>query len=267
MAGVKERIKADLVELIMLGNHMVCDLIYEHQSNDKSLTPKDKDEWKIVKGHFRKSYQIWYGKAWRILNFIAPERLPEFEGFYHLESKRVKEPLINKYAIQDYLMGIGPVVDRFTGAKPFEEIGLVINKFQMQLEIIKSCSNLLDSSLVEIRHLLQADLFDSELDSAKELSKKGFLRGAGAVAGVVLEKHLGQVCESHHVSVKKKNPSINDFNDKLKEHDVIEIPVWRNIQRLADLRNLCDHDKKKEPTLTEVDELIEGVNKITKTLF
>jgi hypothetical protein len=48
---------------------------------------------------------------------------------------------------------------------------------------------------------------------------------------------------------------------------VLETPTWRGIQRLGDLRNLCDHNKNKEPTDTDVLELIDGVEKITKTLF
>jgi len=115
--------------------------------------------------------------------------------------------------------------------------------------------------------LVQADLFDSELEAAKELNKKGFVRGAGAIAGVVLEKHLAQVCENHNVKVSKKNPGINDYNQLLKDNEVIEVKDWRFIQHLADLRNLCDHDKKKEPKKEDIDELIDGVEKVSKTIF
>jgi hypothetical protein len=45
------------------------------------------------------------------------------------------------------------------------------------------------------------------------------------------------------------------------------MPTWRFIQHLADLRNLCDHKKKRDPKTEDIDELIEGVEKITKTLF
>lgn len=115
--------------------------------------------------------------------------------------------------------------------------------------------------------MVQADLFDSELDAAKELHKRGFLRAAGAVAGVVLERHLQQVAENHELAIKKKRPSIADFNDRLKNADVLDVPTWRHIQRLADLRNLCDHSKDREPTSDEVVELISGVEKYTKSLF
>ena len=114
---------------------------------------------------------------------------------------------------------------------------------------------------------MQADLFDSEIQSAHELLKKGFLRASGAVSGVVLEKHLLQVSENHLLKISKKNPTINDLNELLKINEIIETPLWRQIQRLGDIRNYCDHNKEREPKKEEVLELIEGVEKLLKTLY
>jgi hypothetical protein len=55
---------------------------------------------------------------------------------------------------------------------------------------------------------MQADLFDSELDEAKELAKNKFTRAAGVLAGVVLERHLGQICQDHSIKLKKREPSL-----------------------------------------------------------
>jgi hypothetical protein len=35
---------------------------------------------------------------------------------------------------------------------------------------------------------------------------------------------------------------------------------------LADIRNICDHNKQKEPTDTQVTDLIDGTEKILKTV-
>jgi len=45
------------------------------------------------------------------------------------------------------------------------------------------------------------------------------------------------------------------------------VPTWRFIQRLGDLRNLCTHKKQRDPSNDEVEELIDGVDKATRTLF
>jgi hypothetical protein len=140
-------------------------------------------------------------------------------------------------------------------------------KFEQQLNILKSAEARLESSLYDMVEILQADFFDDELEAAKELNKKGFVRGAGAVAGVVLEKHLGHVCSKHGLKSARKRPTINDYNQILKDSDVIDTPTWRFIQHLGDLRNLCDHNKDREPKKEEVEDLMTGVSKTIKTLF
>ena len=84
---------------------------------------------------------------------------------------------------------------------------------------------------------------------------------------MVIEKHLAQVASNHNVSTRKQHPTISDFNDMLKGAGVLDVPTWRQIQRLGDIRNLCDHNKEREPTKDEVIELIDGVDKLCKTLF
>ena len=119
----------------------------------------------------------------------------------------------------------------------------------------------------DLHQMVQADIFDSELEAATGLAKNGFTRAAGSLAGVVLERHLGQVTANHSISIKKRNPTMSDFNHALKDSGTLDTPTWRQIQRLGDIRNLCSHDKEREPTKEEVDELIAGVEKFTKTLF
>ena len=82
-----------------------------------------------------------------------------------------------------------------------------------------------------------------------------------------MERHLSQVSVNHNIKTRKKSPTIGDFNDLLKNNDVLDTPSWRQIQRLGDIRNLCAHNKQRDPTKEEVEELISGVDKYTKTLF
>lgn len=142
-----------------------------------------------------------------------------------------------------------------------------VSRFSTQRKILEAAESRIDSAIHDIRQLLQADLFDSEIEAAKELAKKGFLRAAGVVAGVVLESHLGEVCRSHAVVIRKKRATLADYNDALKEASVYEIPTWRALQRLADLRNICGHQRGQEPTADEAKELIDGAEKMTKTVY
>ena len=81
----------------------------------------------------------------------------------------------------------------------------------------------------------------------------------------VAAKRLGHQGTARYQKIAEK--IWNNYNDELKNNTIIETPVWRNIQRLGDLRNLCDHIKKRDPGKDEVQELINGVLKLTKTLF
>ena len=137
----------------------------------------------------------------------------------------------------------------------------------IQVSILKSAKKRFESKLFDLHEVLLADLFDSELDAANELNKNGFIRAGGAVAGVVLEKHLGHICDQHALKTRKKHASISDFNDMLKKDGVITVAQWRFVQHLGDLRNLCDHSKDSEPTKEDVAGLISGTDKVTKTIF
>lgn len=142
-----------------------------------------------------------------------------------------------------------------------------IPHFDQQLAIVEAAEARFESSLFEIRQLVQADLFDLDLAAADELAQHKFTRAAGALAGVVLEKHLSQVCEDHKIKLSKKKPTIADFNDALKTAGVSDIAVWRFVQHLADIRNKCDHARTPDPTTEEISDLLAGVKRIIKTLY
>lgn len=245
---------------------MWTDLTVRSLEEKGALEKKYQEGAKKIKGSFEKNYQQWYTEAYTTIKQLIPERVLEFEQIYKGDGKR-KEITSSTYNIQDWLNGVRAGTNVYTDEKYYNDFAIVSMRFNTQLEILRSVESRFESSLFDIRQIVQVDLFDSELDSARELVKCGFLRGAGAISGVVLEKQLGQVCANHAISTRKKHPTIGDFNDMLKNHRVVDIPTWRQTQRLGDLRNLCDHNKERDPTNDEAEELIDGVEKITKTLF
>ncbi len=265
-----ERYKKDLDKLISDGGallnamHLECYPEEFEEQVKKVLKGKKFIEFKKKLPSFKEKYQIWYSEALAIIKLLLPDRVDDFIKLYEKPKNR-KEIKYGNYVIEDYLQGL--TVTRGWDQEKIVGPEAAIPQFQQQLKILESAKRRFESSLFDIKELVQADLFDSELDAAKELNKRGFTRGAGAIAGVVLESHLSQVCENHKINVRKKNPTINDFNQLLKDNDVIETKEWRFIRHLADLRNLCDHKKEKDPTQSDIDELIRGVEKVTKTVF
>lgn len=257
-----EKIKKELSELDIMGNELLYSMYKECELIDDAMIKKLEDGgWKFH--NINEKYQGWYTKAYRVVSQIIPERIEEFERLYKGDVKR-KEVTYMNYSISDYLIGlqstngIGEVKRSKSDA---------VSKMEIQSKIINSARERFKSFLFDIKEIVQADIFDTELETSNELNKKGFIRAGGAIAGVVLEKHLSHVCAMHNIKSRKAHPGISEYNQLLKDSEIIDTATWRFIQHLGDIRNLCDHYKEKEPTKEEVDEFIKGIEKITKTVY
>ncbi|OOE84022.1 hypothetical protein BZG72_04310 [Salinivibrio sp. PR6] len=262
MLSKVESIKKEVRSLVARGNHLYLAMLDDVSGLPDEITKQLKEN-KIKLPNFTDEYDSWYSEALALVKQLLPDRLEDFKRQYKDEKR--KEISFLTYGISDYLYGLRTT--RGYQQDVVADKSAAIGKMQVQNAILTAVEKRLDSSLFDIQEILQADLFDSELSAAQELAKKGFVRGAGAIAGVVLEKHLGHVCDMHNLKSRKKHPSISDFYQLLKENDVIDTPKWRFIQHLGDLRNLCDHNKDREPTKEDVLELVEGVQKVIKTVF
>jgi hypothetical protein len=259
-----DKYKKDLELLIKQGESLLLGLYNEFSSEFATQIKKldKKTQEKIKKSTFKDKYNAWYNESLVLIKQLVPERYDDFVAYY----KQSKRKTINyeTYCISDYLIGL--VLTHGWGDVVFKQ-SCIITKFEQQLAILESLKTRFDSSLYEIKELLQADLFNSELDAAKELQKKGFRRAAGAICGVVIERHLSQVCVRRGIRISKKNPSINDYKSLLQANDVIDVSQMRRIELMADIRNKCDHSKNEEPTDDDISEIISGTNKIIKSVY
>lgn len=284
MATNIDRYEKDLKSLISRGEALLNAIQYEVYPNEvkASLTsqleelrkrrpeeeidereiPHAVEKWVKEFPSFKRNYQLWYSEASALIRQVLPHRLADFVG--HYEKPKGRKTLdFESYRIIDFLQG---TVARVRGQITADS-SAAIPQFTQQLAILRSAEVRFKSSLFDILQLAQADLLDSELEAAKELLRHNFIRAAGAISGVVLEKHLAQVCINRSIKSSKRKPAINDFNQALKDAGAIETETWRFIQFLGDIRNSCDHDRETEPTKSNVSEMISGVAKITKTVF
>lgn len=264
-----DRFKEDLSKLTKAGKslHLAMQLVCFPEEFEAQLRGHLKDKAdEIIEGlpDFESEYQRWYSEAQALLRQVLPDRVADFCRHYEKPKNR-KDITYENYRIEDYLQGL-----RVTRGVHKEKVvgqDAAIPQFRQQLSIVEAAQSRFESSLFDIRRIVQADLMDSELEAAEHLAGSKFYRASGAVAGVVLERHLGQVCADHQISISKKNPTISDFNEALKAGGVIEVPQWRFIQHLGDLRNICDHARKPDPTHEQIADLLAGVKKIIKTIF
>lgn len=257
MSKTPEQIKKELDELRKLGSNILSGFSLDKKTSvaGSSIKLSPKELVPLI-------YQEWYTKSLPVIRQLMPERYQEFIDLYKSEKRKEIDYLT--YTISDYLIGVQ--VTR--GGKPtFNTESAFLAKLQLQLLILQSASSRVDSLLSNIQGVLQAELFDDELSASEELLKKGHLRAAGTLAGVTLERHLSTVLTNHGFKLAKKTPTIADLNNELKNQGVYDVPDWRFIERLGDIRNYCAHSKEREPTKDEVHEMIEGVKKVIKTIF
>ncbi len=207
-------------------------------------------------------YEPWYTQALGFISQIIPERLADFRSSYKIDKRKDITP--ETYTISDYLMGLS--VGRHD--KPLFDTSQVAQiKLIAQIGILRAAAETAPSVLRDVRTVLRAELFDSDVEAAKELLKNKHLRSAGVICGVVLEGHMKSVAARRGIKFTKKHLTISDLNDGLKNGSVYDVPLWRQVQRLGDIRNLCCHSGDREPTRDEVQDLIAGTEKVIKEVW
>lgn len=257
-----EKIKRRVEELCKRGDQLYLRLILEESPTAFDDKPKTIAALEKLPA-FAEGYQVWYTEALELLRQTFPSRVEDFTSFLNPPKTR-KEITFANYTISDALRGLK--VTRGYQKDLVVDASAAINPMLQQVKIIESVKDGLDSVLVNLRSVLQADLFDSDLGAARELNKKGFARAAGMMAGVVLEGHLKEVCQRHHIKVAAKSPTISTYNEALKDAGVVDVPLWRRVQAAGDIRNQCGHKTGKEPSKEDVERLIGDVDDLIKRI-
>lgn len=270
MASSLDRYEDDFKRLKDLGFKLELRMqfdLYPEEMREQMKNQLDSEESveKIIKElpNFHKDCQKWYSESLAIIRQLIPDRIEDFKGLYEVPRAR-KEIKYGNYVIHDYLQGLR-VTDSWGEVKV--DATAALPQFRIQRNIFESSEQRFKSSLFDIVSLAQADMLDDEISAARLLLKNKFTRASGAIAGVVLESHLKTICENHSIKLSKQNPTISVLNDHLRDGSVIDVARWRFIQHLGDIRNLCDHKKEIDPTVEQVQDLIDGVDKIIKTVF
>jgi hypothetical protein len=97
---------------------------------------------------------------------LLPDRYDEFRALYQLEKR--KDLDVTTYTVRDYLRGTQVTRGYAPYAEPvFDHVSAGIGRFHDQVEILASAEARLDSLLLDIKGVLEADLFDDELSAAR----------------------------------------------------------------------------------------------------
>ncbi|MEG3436998.1 HEPN domain-containing protein [Pannus brasiliensis CCIBt3594] len=113
--------------------------------------------------------------------------------------------------------------------------------------------------LSSIRSLVQAEVFESELEQANELLNNGYLTAAAVIAGIVLETALRDLCDRKGIE-RGKQDSMDKMNVDLAKAGVYNKLMQKRITALADIRNSAAHGKPDEFTKQNVIDMIREVS-------
>ncbi len=202
-------------------------------------------------------YQDWYTLACRVVKLCALDRLGEFKLIYEGKLNR-KYISVDTFGIRDFLGGIR----KFGSLTELQVFNYFFMLLQNQFMIFESVRNGISEKLFQIESEIRHEVWQDDLQQAEALQQKGHPRAAGALAGVVLEGHLKAVARARNLLTSKKSATISECNEALKAGDVYDIPMWRLVQRLGDIRNLCVHKKERDPTADGIADLLSGTRKI-----
>ena len=98
--------------------------------------------------------------------------------------------------------------------------------------------------LSSYKAIVQAEVFDTELEQAYELLKSGYYVAAAVIGGVVLETALRELCDREIIPHGK----MDKMNADLTKAGVYSKIVQKQITAFAGIRNSAAHGNKEEFT-------------------
>lgn len=187
-------------------------------------------------------YERWYGVCLELLKRNFPERVPRFARIY-------------KHSSIWTLLHSGRKPDDFR------------QSLAMQRGIVESLPEVLDVRALDLTALVTADLLEDELAEARVLLQHGFVRAAGAVAGVALEGHLKLLHKQAAPPLGwKRSDGIGKLANNLSSKGAISLNDSKWALRLGGIRDTCDHRQKQDPSPGEVEELIRDTQRFVQTV-
>jgi hypothetical protein len=142
-----------------------------------------------------------------------------------------------------------------------EEIGWsssTLNTFRRMRVVFEAAKEDFEGGyLTSVRTLVQAEVFDSELEQANELLKHGYASAAAVIAGAVLETCLRDLCSKNGIGHGK----LDKMNADLTKAGVYNGIVQKRVTHLAAVRNSAAHGNTAEFVTYDVTAMIDEIER------
>lgn len=113
--------------------------------------------------------------------------------------------------------------------------------------------------MVNIRSLVQADIFADFLEMGEYLLNEGYKDAAAVIIGAVLEDSLKKLCEKNEISTVKNNGkslTIDPLNSALAKAEIYTKLNQKQITTWAHIRNKAAHGEYGEYDKTQVEMML-----------
>ncbi len=254
----KNKIAKQLDDLIAQGRAIYMAGIVQHKKDffigyNEEIQEQAKNAVKSIK-NYRGAYHAWYNDACNLVSIFIPKRLEEFEKLY-TGNKAIK----NEGDLNPLTAGIFHHI-RGSFAKTDDELEeffqAFMSNFIVQVQILEAIEKNIDNDFFRLETDIRRGVYESEIDIAEDLQENGYLRVAGAIAGIVVEVHLKQVVMNRKLLLNRDKPKISDYTNVLKSAGRCDKPLPRLIEGCNKIRNKCVHPDKGEPTDDEISIII-----------
>ncbi|PUA27405.1 MAG: DUF4145 domain-containing protein [Cellvibrio sp. 79] len=115
--------------------------------------------------------------------------------------------------------------------------------------------------LSSYKSIVQAEVFDSELEQAIELLNNGYYVAAAVIAGTVMETAIRELCLKNEVTPGK----LERMNADLAKENIYNINVQKQVTALAATRNSAAHGKTTEFNHSDVKQMIDTIQLLLTT--
>jgi len=117
--------------------------------------------------------------------------------------------------------------------------------------------------LISIKALIQAEVFESELEQAQELLNSGYRLASAVISGIVLETSLRELCNQNSIP----HSNLDKMNADLAKKGIYNKLQQKRITVIANIRNSAAHGKPDEFTNLDVESMIKDIERFLLTFL
>lgn len=184
--------------------------------------------YKVLRGEGKEKYREWKVKTKNLLRLSCGENSVHYKDYVEAEKP------ISYDSDPDALMRLIPILKA-------------------------ACDDLKNGFLVSFKQIVQAEVFDSELEQAKSLLDNNYKNAAAVIAGAVLETAIKELCNNNQIDIEKKK--LTRLNDDLAKAGVYNVLQQKQITALADIRNNAAHGNYENFSSEDVQRMIQDIER------